>query len=152
MRKFLLPSLLLLAVIISCKSAVIKPLVESNSYNVPVTIAKVEPLTNPSITSDPIIVSSIEEVIIVPASTTPTIVQISKKKKAFKQKVKEAFTNAPTHEIKSDKQNVEAYQPKKSLWWRWAILILFILMVIFAIVVKVANISPLGLIAKIFKK
>lgn len=151
-RILLLCSLILLA---GCNSTPkVRPLVDADSWQIPVTPAKVmENAENPASKAEQ---GTLEEIITVPASTVPTRIEVYKKKPTLKQKAKELFTNTPTHEVKADNPRVKAQQPKKTVWWRWVaalIVGLFILAAMaMAVVQKFTSFSPWGAVLKLFKK
>lgn len=94
-----------------------------------------------------------ELVITVPPSDKPTHVEVRKVKRSIIDKV---LTNKPEHNIRSDNKEVRANQPKKTLWWKYLVLIIvglmFLSALIAAIARKVTNFSPLGFVKKILKR
>lgn len=91
--------------------------------------------------------------ITVPASTTPTRVRINKKKTTL---FEQAMTNKPKYAVETNKKDVDVAQPKKSLWWRWLVLVggalLLIVAIFFAIAQRVISFSPWTLFLRIFKR
>lgn len=68
----------------------------------------------------------VEAIITVPASDTPTVVKVVKKRQGI---IKRTLTNAPAHTIESDNPGVTAEQPKRTMWPRWVLFTLGVIVI-----------------------
>lgn len=137
-RLLLLLSLLLLPGCQSCAPTVTVPATEG----IPVTLGKVD------LEDLPGAIGEREEpdiVITVPVSDKETVIPIYREKLTAKERI---LTNKPQYRVESTNSHVTAVQPKKSLWWRKALVYIacFVLavLIIAAFVWRVMNINPIS--------
>ena len=127
-----------------CRPTLLPAIPEGSGFQIPVMPAKPAP--------PPAQYANVDEVIVVPPSDTITTIQVSRKPRTLRQVIREQFTNTATHEVKSDNKDVQAYQPKKTVWWKWvaAVLLglLFACALIMGIARRAANFSPMGFLKK----
>lgn len=91
----------------------------------------------------------------VPPSNKTTRIRVNKTDKSLPEKVASFFKNDPEYDVQSSSPGIDASQPKKSLWWRWVILILLV----FSLSVGIADhlskmmydISPVKIFIKFIK-
>lgn len=150
MRKNII-GIYLLLLLASCHKALPDPFpAGTETFDNPVTATRIENVEDPSIFPGEL---DTEMIMIVPASDKPTPIRVEKKKMSVAKKL---LTNEPEYKVTSGNQAVTAVAPKKTLWPRWAFVIFFLLFIVAAVAMAIANKiagwSPGGMVRKIFKR